>query len=83
MTYLRLPYDDPATTAQMTADCRAVETALHLPGRRSEAERAARAALRPAPSIRYEDFPREVAKPGIEVSDATARLAAALHLHLD
>ena len=44
---------------------------------------AVRAALRPAPSIRYEDYPREVAKPGIEIPEAAARLAAALNLQLD
>jgi len=44
---------------------------------------AVRAVLRPAPSIRYEDYPREVAKPRIEIPEAAARLAAALHLQLD
>lgn len=67
MTYQRLPYDDAATSDQMARDCRAVEAALR----------------RPAPSIRYEDYPGEIAKPTIEVSEAAARLAAALHLHLD
>ena len=38
---------------------------------------------RPAPSIHFEDFPREVPKRDIRVSDAAARLANALHLHLD
>ncbi len=83
MTYQRLAYDDAATTAQMTADCRAVGDALRLSRRESLAESATRAATEPAPSLRYADFPREVEKPGIEVSDAAARLAAALHLHLD
>ncbi len=87
MTYQRLPYDDASTTTRMTTDCRAVEAALRLSlpatGRRSPAERAARAAVRPAPSIRFEDYPREVAKPTIEVSEAAARLAAALHPYLD
>ena len=63
----------------MSADCRAVEETLHLPARRTPAERTARAARRPAPSIRYEDYPREVAKPTIRISDAASRLAAALH----
>lgn len=83
MTYQRLAYDDAATTAQMTADCRAVEAALRLPRRESLADSATRAVTGPAPSLRYADFPRELEKPGIEVSDAAARLAAALHLHLD
>jgi hypothetical protein len=83
MTYQRLAYDDAATSSEMTSDCRAVEAALHLPERRSRADRAARAAIRPAPSILFEDYPREVRKPTIAVSDAAARLGAALHLHLD
>lgn len=83
MTYQRLAYDDASTTSQMAADCRAVEEALHLPERRSAAERAARAAVKPAPSILFEDYPREVKKPSIEVSEAAARLASAMHLHLD
>lgn len=70
MTYQRLPYDDAASTEQLTADARRAAVVL--------------AALRrPAPSIRYEDYPREMAKPTIEVSEAATRLAAALHLHLD
>jgi hypothetical protein len=83
MSYERLAYDDPATVAEMTADCRAVEEALHLPARPTAGERARRAAVRPAPSLRYEDCPREAGKPAIAVSDAAARLGAALHLHLD
>lgn len=83
MSYQRLAYDDASTASQMTDDCRAVEEALHLPERRTAAERAARAAARPAPSLLFEDYPREVAKPRLEVSDAAARLAAALHLHTD
>lgn len=83
MTYQRLAYDDAATTSEMTSDCHAVEAALHLPQRRTVAERAAAAATKPAPSILFEDYPREVKKPTIAVSDAAARLGAALHLHLD
>lgn len=45
---------------------------------------AVRAALRPAPSIHYADFPREIPKRGeIEFSAAAARLAGALNLQLD
>lgn len=83
MSYQRRAYDDAATAAQMTADCHAVEAALRLPTRRSAAERTARAAMRPAPSILFEDYPREVRKPTIEVSEAAARLASAIELHLD
>ncbi|QNN53190.1 hypothetical protein [Nocardioides mesophilus] len=45
--------------------------------------RVVTALLRPAPSIRFEDYPREVVKPTLEISEAAARLATALHLHLD
>lgn len=83
MTYQRLAYDDAASSTEMTSDCHAVEAALHLPERRSAAERAARAAAKPAPSILFEDYPREVRKPTIAVTDAAARLGAGLHLHLD
>jgi hypothetical protein len=70
MSYERLPYDDASTTAQMTSDARAAGAVL-------------RAAVRPAPSIRFEDYPQDLPKPAIEVSEAASRLAAALHLHLD
>ena len=83
MTYQRLAYDDASTSSEMTSDCQAVEAALHLPARRTAAERAARAVSKPAPSILFEDYPREVKKPTIAVSEAAARLGAALHLHLD
>lgn len=69
-------YDDLESPAQMRTDCARVVDHLRL-------ERAARAAVEPAPSLLYADFPREVAKREVRVSDAAARLAAALHLHLD
>jgi hypothetical protein len=72
----RSSYDDLETPAQMHADCLRVGDNLRL-------ERALRNAARPAPSIRYEDYPREVRKRDITVSDAAARIAGALHLHLD
>jgi len=82
MTYQRLAYDDASTSSEMTSDARAVEAALHLPARRSAAERAARAAAKPAPSILFEDYPREVKKPSIAVDAAAARLGSALDQHL-
>ena len=60
----------------MYADARATRRNLRL-------ERVARAATRPAPSLSYEDFPREVAKREIRVDEAAQRIANALHLHLD
>ena len=83
MTYERRPYDDASTATEMTSDCRAVESALRLPARRTPAERARAAAVRPAPSLRFEDYPREVRKPTIRVSEAASRLAAAIPTYLD
>lgn len=60
----------------MRADARAVVSSLRL-------ERVAVAAVKEAPSIHFEDYPREVTKREITVSAAAARLASALHLHLD
>jgi hypothetical protein len=68
MTVSRLAYDDPATPAEMTRDCRAASAALH----------------RQAPSIHYDDFPREAPKRGeLAIPAAAARLAAAMNLQLD
>jgi hypothetical protein len=72
----RLVYDDFASPQQMHADCEVIGQNLRL-------ERAARAAVEPAPSIHFEDYPREIDKREIRISDAAARLAGALHLHLD
>jgi hypothetical protein len=53
-------------------------------GREATAAAAvARAATRPAPSIHFADFPREVRKRDIEVGEAAQRLANALSLYLD
>jgi hypothetical protein len=62
--------------ADMYADARATRDRLRL-------ERVARAAVRPAPSLTYDDFPREVSKREIRVDEAAQRIANALHLHLD
>ena len=70
------PYEDSSSLAEMRADCLVVESNLKM-------AKAARRAVEPAPSILFEDYPREVHKREIEYSDAAARLANALHLHLD
>ena len=67
----RLTHAPLASTSEMADDCRATTRNLRL-------ERAARAAVSAAPSLRYEDYPREVAKRDIRVSEAAARLAEAL-----
>jgi hypothetical protein len=69
-------YDDLATPAQMREDCRAA-------GRHLRLERAAEKVSRPAPSILFEDYPREVPKREITISAAAQRIANALELHLD
>ncbi|WP_134738714.1 hypothetical protein [Nocardioides sp. 503] len=74
------PYEELTSPQQMRADCEAAGRNLRL---ESRLERAARAASRPAPSILFADFPREVPKREIQVSEAATRLANALHLHLD
>ena len=72
----RLAYDDASTPEEMSADCRAAGENLRL-------RRAAAAAVRPAPSLHFDEYPREVGKRDIRISDAATRLANALHLHLD
>lgn len=75
-----LVHDELAPAEEMLVDCRAAGRNLGLEGR---LEQAARAAVAGPPSIRFEDYPSEVGKREIRVSDAAARIAAALHLHLD
>ncbi|MCW2854024.1 MAG: hypothetical protein JWM84_3688 [Nocardioides sp.] len=74
------PYEELTSPQQMRADCEAAGRNLRL---QSQLERAARAASEPAPSILFADFPREVPKRDIRISDAATRLANALQLHLD
>lgn len=75
-THSRSAYDDLGSPAEMQADCRAA-------GRHLRLEQAARRATRPAPSIHFDDQPGERSKPRIEISEAAARLAGALHFHLE
>jgi len=63
------PYEEPAAPADMTTDCEAV--------RRRLADAAAKA-VRPAPSIHYDEFPRDVPKRGLEISEAAQRLGRAI-----
>ena len=72
--------DELGTPAELAADGREAGRNLGLEGR---LERAARAAVAAPPSLRFEDYPAEVGKREIRVSDAAARIANALHLHLD
>ncbi len=71
-----LIHDELSPPPEMTADCRAVGVNLRL-------ERVVRAAVGAPPSIHFDDYPREVVKRSIDVTEAATRLANALHLHLD
>ena len=75
----RLAYDDLDTTEQQRHDGAAASH--HLAGRLAGV--AERAVAGRVPSLHFDEYPREVAKRDIEVSEAAARLAGALHLHLD
>ena len=50
---------------------------------REDAAAVARALRLGPPSLEYADYPREVTKREIAVDEAAARIANALHLHLD
>ncbi|GEP33023.1 hypothetical protein NSZ01_07910 [Nocardioides szechwanensis] len=74
------PYEELTSPQEMHADCEAVSRNLRFEARLA---RAAESAVLPAPSIHFEDFPREIPKREIRISDAATRLANALQLHLD
>lgn len=71
-----LIHDELSSAPEMTADCRALGANLKL-------QRAALAAVSVPPSIHFKDYPGEVHKRDIEVTGAAAKIANALHLHLD
>jgi len=68
------PYEEIESPTQLRADCEAVNSRL---------DRAARKVVATPPSIHFDEFPREVRKKDIQISEAAQRLANALHLHLD
>ena len=72
----RTAYDEIDAPAAMRADAAAAGRVLRL-------DRVAAAAAAGAPSLEYDDFPREINKREIAVGEAAARIANALHLHLD
>ena len=79
-----LVHDELGTPAEMAADCREAGRNLGLEERLERRfERAAQAAVTAPPSIRFEDYPAEIGKREIRISEAAARLAGSLHLHLD
>lgn len=76
----RTPYDDPQAPAQLREACRAAGDVLALP---ADLHSVARAAARPAPSIRFEDQPQGLPKRDVDMLAAAEMLAAALCLELD
>jgi hypothetical protein len=68
------PYEEIDSPTELHSDCKAVNRRL---------DRAARKAVETPPSIHFDDFPRDLPKREIQVSEAAQRLANALHLHLD
>jgi hypothetical protein len=76
MSRARTSYDEIDSPATMRVDAAAAGRALRL-------GRLAEAAVAGAPSLEYDDFPREVPKREIAIDEAAARIANALHLHLD
>lgn len=79
MTYQPLPYADADSPATMSSDCSACAHQMHLP----QVPDVSAKVLGHAPSIAYDDFPRDITKTQITISDAAARLANKIHLHLD
>ena len=69
-------YDRIDAPATMREDAAAAGRALRL-------DRVAEAAAAGPPGLTYADHPREVAQRDIRVDEAAARIANALHLHLD
>lgn len=72
----RTSYDEIGTPAELREDAAAAGRALKL-------DPVAEAAAAGPPSLEYDDYPREVGKREIAVDEAAARIANALHLHLD
>ncbi len=84
MSYQPTPYFDADSTATMSADCTACAHEMQIPRTRRPGPALISSKLMgQAPSISYDDFPREIRKTEINISEAAARLANKLHLHLD
>ena len=78
MTYERLAYDDQDTTGKMHLDCAACASEMGLGAPALSPE-----LVEQVPALTYDEFPREIRKPEITVTEAAAHLASRLHLHLD
>ena len=71
----RLAYDDASTPHEMYCDCQAAGQNLHVPAARVKEPLV-------TTDAEFPEFQRFPATP-IHVSEATARMAGALHLHFD
>ena len=69
-------YDEIDSPSAMRADAAAAGRALRL-------DRVAEAAVAGAPSLAYDQLAGEETKREIAIDEAAARIANALHLHLD
>lgn len=78
MTDIKTAYDELSSPQEMWADCQAADRLLHLPLQRVAAD-----AVRPAPSLRFEDHPQGLPKREIEMLAAAEHLARALGLDQD
>jgi hypothetical protein len=78
MTYQRLAYDDQDTTGQMHLDCTACATHMGVLAPPIVPE-----LFEQAPTPGVDDVRREIRKPEITVSEATALLASRLLLDID
>lgn len=71
----RLAYDEASTPHEMYCDCQAVGMNLHTPAARVREPLV-------TTDAEFPEFQGHLAAP-IQVSEATARMAGALHLHFD
>jgi hypothetical protein len=71
----RLAYDDPSTPHEMYGDCQAAGLNLHVPAPRLKEPMV-------TTDAEFPEFQHYPASP-IQVSEAAARMAGALHLHFD
>jgi hypothetical protein len=72
----RLAYDDADTAHQMHQDCAACASEMRFPVKFPVKVPV----LRPVPSILFADYPREITKREVTVSEAAVLLASKLHL---
>lgn len=79
MSYERLAYADHDSAEQMRNDCTACTGSRAMSRQRIDPS----AFSTPAPPLRFDPQSANLSEPRIEVSEAVARLASRMHLHLD